>query len=114
MATPSTDRGDFVLKGDPISRDLIDSFIKSLDQTPGPRHVRCPHCAWEPAEWSRWTCVDTEHPEFFRGGCGMVWHTFQTAGCCPGCDHHWIWTACLQCANWSLHEDWYVTDEEAR
>ena len=108
MATPSTDRGYSVLKGDPISRDLIDSFIKSLDQTPGPRHVRCPHCAWEPAEWSRWTCVDTEHPEFFRGGCGTVWHTFQTAGCCPGCDHHWIWTACLQCANWSLHEDWYV------
>jgi hypothetical protein len=101
-----------LLKKDPISRDLIDSLIKSIEDTPGPRRVRCPLCLWEPAPASRWTCVDTEHPENFRGGCFTTWNTFETGGRCPGCSHQWEWTACLQCTGWSRHEDWYVTEDE--
>ena len=49
-----------------------------------------------------------------RSGCGTNWQTFITGGVCPGCDHKWQYTACLQCAGWSPHEEWYVTDDEDR
>lgn len=110
MSSPSLS----LLERDPISQDLIDSLIKSKDDEAGARRVRCPLCFWEPGPSSRWTCVDHEHPEYFRGGCGTTWNTFETGGRCPGCDHSWQWTACLQCSGWSLHENWYVTEDEGR
>lgn len=75
-----------------------------------PPSIRCPHCTWQPRPTSRWLCSDSPPPEGFRGGCGTVWNTFDTRGLCPGCGHQWRWTTCLRCYQWSLHEDWYVTD----
>src|SRR5262245_45075688 len=73
-----------------------------------PSEIRCPLCFWVPAPGSRWYCCDCGHPEYYSGGCGMAWNTFDTHGRCPGCDHQWRWTACLSCGEWSLHEDWYM------
>ncbi|MEZ5344099.1 MAG: hypothetical protein R2681_00960 [Pyrinomonadaceae bacterium] len=69
--------------------------------------IRCPKCSWEPKSLSRWYCSDCLDPEFFLGGCGTSWNTFETRGKCPGCSHIWRWTSCLSCGEWSLHEDWY-------
>ena len=77
------------------------------DEAAGGR-VRCPLCGWRPAPTSLWVCADCGHPEYFYGGCGHVWNTFETRGICPGCGHRWRWTSCLYCAGWSLHEDWYA------
>jgi len=105
-----------LLKRESLPRDLIDRLTreleKDLEDGSGAPRVRCPLCFWEPAPFSRWTCVPVDHPEHFRGGCGTNWQTFATRGVCPGCDHKWQYTACLQCAGWSPHEDWYVTDDE--
>jgi hypothetical protein len=102
------------LKRESLPRDLIDRLTKDLedqDKSGEPR-VRCPLCAWEPGPVSRWTCVPVEHPEYFKGGCGTNWNTFATGGVCPGCQYKWQYTACLQCAGWSRHEDWYATEDE--
>lgn len=69
--------------------------------------IRCPHCRWQPRGESRWWCGDCAYPEFFFGGCGTGWNTFQTGGRCPGCRHQWKWTLCLRCHEWARHEDWY-------
>jgi hypothetical protein len=45
-------------------------------------------------------------------GCGTVWNTFLTKGRCPGCSHQWRWTSCLQCQQWSLHDDWYEKPDD--
>jgi hypothetical protein len=71
------------------------------------RRIRCPLCDWQPTRDSRWCCAGALTPEAPFGGCGTVWNTFDTAGRCPGCDHQWVWTSCLRCGGWSLHEDWY-------
>ena len=49
--------------------------------------------------------LDTPEPPF--DFCLTSWNTFATHGRCPGCRHQWIWTSCLRCEEWSLHEDWY-------
>ena len=69
--------------------------------------IRCPICKWQPKPAHRWFCASCKYPEFFDAGCGMCWNTFSTRGRCPGCGHQWRWTACLNCAQWSLHEHWY-------
>ena len=66
--------------------------------------IRCPRCAWEPAQHDRWRC---------EPGCGFVWNTFQTRGVCPGCARQWTETACLRCHEWSRHDDWYAEDSSA-
>ena len=72
------------------------------------RRIRCPRCQWVPESSSRWSCLDSRgYPEYFDGGCGTSWNTFQTRGKCPGCSHQWKWTICLACAAWSIHGDWY-------
>ena len=72
--------------------------------------IRCPLCKWQPKPAHRWFCASCGYPEYFEGGCGTCWNTFITRGRCPGCSHQWRWTACLNCAEWSLHADWYETD----
>jgi hypothetical protein len=69
--------------------------------------IRCPLCRWQPASSSVWCCLWFDTPEPFFEACGTIWNTFLTRGRCPGCSHQWRWTLCLQCAGWSLHEDWY-------
>jgi Uri superfamily endonuclease len=72
--------------------------------------IRCPRCEWQPKPFHRWYCAPCDHPEFFDDGCGACWNTFTTHGRCPGCGHQWRWTACLNCAGWSLHADWYAKE----
>jgi hypothetical protein len=67
----------------------------------GGRRIRCPRCGWEPRPGDRWGCL-----------CGHVWNTFETEGVCPGCGRAWEETQCHRCHAWSLHRDWYVTEEE--
>lgn len=71
-------------------------------------HIRCPHCKWQPVRSSRWMCSAVGHPEYLTSGCGHIWNTFDTGGLCPGCQHQWQHTACLSCARWAPHLDWYV------
>jgi hypothetical protein len=66
-------------------------------------HIHCPHCAWEPRADSRWCCTSREP----GSGCGTLWNTFWTAGCCPGCGHYWEMTQCLSCRRASPHTQWY-------
>jgi hypothetical protein len=68
-----------------------------------PLRIRCPVCAWQPAAHDTWSC----NPQ----GCGNLWNTFATHGVCPACSREWAETACLRCAAWSPHDDWYVEDE---
>ena len=71
------------------------------------QRIRCPLCRWQPGSNSLWFCADADAPEFFYGGCGAMWNTFETRGKCPGCNHQWRWTSCLRCGGWARHEDWY-------
>jgi hypothetical protein len=75
----------------------------------GRARIRCPVCTWEPSRRSRWYCAPVGAPEFFFGGCGTAWNTFDTRGRCPGCGYQWRHTACLRCGAYSLHETWYET-----
>jgi hypothetical protein len=81
---------------------------ETVGDAPVAGRIRCPLCGWRPRASSRWYCDDCSHPEYFYGGCGHVWNTFDTRGRCPGCGHLWRWTSCLDCGGWSLHEDWYA------
>lgn len=98
-----------LLKRDPHWRPM------AIDETAGdvrpdePR-IRCPLCGWEPRSSDLWTCWDCTVPEGLARGCGTSWHTFDTGGRCPGCDHQWAWTTCLACGRWSRHADWYSRD----
>jgi hypothetical protein len=87
---------------DPIT---VNVFVPEDDDPFG--GIRCPLCHWRPSLSSRWRCDCGGTPEPFFAGCGMVWNTFSTHGCCPGCSHQWRWTSCLRCGQSSLHEDWY-------
>ena len=71
--------------------------------------IRCPLCQWRPRPEHRWFCAPCAYPEHFIGGCSASWNTFTTGGRCPGCGHQWRWTVCLNCAGWSLHQNWYDT-----
>jgi hypothetical protein len=100
-----------------LRRATPEVIVTTLDREgPGEagttRAIRCPLCEWQPRPSSRWACADCPIPEAFFGGCGAVWNTFDTGGVCPGCLHAWQWTLCLACGGWSLHDDWYVEDEE--
>lgn len=75
------------------------------------QRIRCPHCKWQPNKSSRWFCADCDAPEYFYGGCGTCWNTFETRGVCPTCAHRWRWTSCLRCAAWAKHDDWYEKDK---
>ena len=85
---------------------VIDDAELTID-TPVPGSVRCPRCAWRPRPSDRWSCLGGGAPEYFAGGCGTSWNTFETGGRCPGCSHQWQWTSCHRCEEWSLHVDWY-------
>ena len=78
-----------------------------LVRAPSNGRIRCPHCRWQPERGSRWLCYPAGAPEFFFGGCGASWNTFDTRGRCPGCSHQWRFTSCLACSKWALHDDWY-------
>jgi len=92
--------------------DATDTIDQMDDEEPDQGRIRCPLCQWRPDSGSSWACGDCAHPEYFFGGCGAVWNTFDTRGLCPGCGHQWRWTACLSCGGWSLHEDWYAKNDE--
>jgi hypothetical protein len=79
-------------------------LAKLMDGRP---RIRCPICVWEPKKRDKWACAAMGAPEHFAGGCGKVWHTFDTRGRCPGCTHQWQHTTCLRCNATSVHEDWY-------
>jgi hypothetical protein len=36
-----------------------------------------------------------------------VWNTFQTRALCLNCGKKWHVTQCLECHQYSPHEDWY-------
>jgi hypothetical protein len=92
--------------------NATDPADQAEGEDPDQGRIRCPLCRWRPDAGSSWKCGDCAHPEYFFGGCGAAWNTFDTRGLCPGCGHQWRWTACLSCGNWSLHEDWYAKDGE--
>ena len=95
------------------SKDLPET-TEEIEEVTEFSGIRCPLCHWQPRPSSRWCCADCDAPEFFFSGCGMVWNTFETRGICPGCQHQWQWTTCLACWGWSLHEDWYVDQENSQ
>ena len=86
--------------------EILEKLADEADKTDFSR-IRCPMCRWQPDSSSRWFCADCDFPEYFYGGCGACWNTFETAGKCPGCDHRWRWTSCLRCGGWAKHADWY-------
>jgi hypothetical protein len=69
--------------------------------------IRCPKCSWRPMQSDRWCCLTLDTPEPPFDFCMTTWNTFSTHGRCPGCQHQWMWTSCLRCEQWSLHEEWY-------
>ena len=89
------------------SEPSFDEARKQDEQDIDSRRVRCPLCRWQPSALDLWHCSDAGHPEYYFGGCGAMWNTFETGGRCPGCRHLWRWTMCLSCAGWSPHEEWY-------
>jgi hypothetical protein len=89
-----------------------DTDVKPEEEGLDYSRIRCPLCKWQPQASSRWYCVDCGYPEYFFDSCGTAWNTFDTRGICPGCAHQWRWTACLYCAGWSLHEEWYTEEPE--
>jgi hypothetical protein len=66
--------------------------------------IHCPKCEWRPGPQDRWVCTPS---------CGTVWNTFWTRGVCPGCGVKWPITQCLECGQYSRHEDWYHEPPEA-
>ena len=86
-------------KGGSTRRVLL--FVK-VEETPnkpvdvGRGRIRCPKCQWQPRQHDRWMCR-----------CSHEWNTFETGGVCPACRFRWRFTACLNCHQWSAHEDWY-------
>jgi hypothetical protein len=93
-----------------MPEEIIDEAFQLNDTDSEFSRIRCPLCQWQPNSSSLWECVDCDQPEYFYNACGMVWNTFSTHGHCPGCGHQWRWTSCLNCWEWSLHEDWYMKE----
>lgn len=103
----------FLLFQKSVGQEEIAEKLAELDKEEDQfRRIRCPLCRWQPTASSLWCCGGRGHPEYFFGGCGTMWNTFTTRGLCPGCAHQWRYTACLQCKDWTLHEDWYVGEED--
>ncbi len=97
-----------------LTDEVIEEALRAGEEESRYGRIRCPLCLWRPNASSLWYCADSPYPEHFYGGCGTVWNTFDTRGLCPGCGHQWRWTSCLSCTGWSLHEDWYESDDEER
>ena len=93
-------------------KDISEETVQEGDEELRFNRIRCPLCRWQPNSTSRWQCGDCGHPEYFYNSCGMVWNTFTTRGLCPGCRHQWLWTSCLRCGEWSLHEEWYTIEDK--
>ena len=93
-------------------QEIADKLDESEKDESDFSRIRCPLCKWQPTKASRWCCDDCDFPEFYYGGCGTFWNTFETGGACPGCGHLWRWTSCLRCDGWSLHADWYADETE--
>ena len=72
--------------------------------------IRCPKCSWRPTRSDMWCCFALDTPEPAFEFCLTTWNTFTTRGRCPGCAHQWMWTSCLRCEQWSLHDDWYESE----
>lgn len=91
-----------------------ENFLAEKEQTDETdfSRIRCPLCRWQPTASSLWFCSDLGYPEYFFGGCGAAWNTFETRGRCPGCGHQWKWTSCLRCGVFSPHEEWYAEGDE--
>jgi len=92
-------------------REIVEK-ISGAEDAPDYGRIRCPLCRWRPRASSRWYCLDSGHPQYFDGGCGTAWNTFDTRGRCPGCGHQWRWTACLYCEGWSPHDEWYADRDD--
>ena len=93
------------------SEEILKILESEKDKTDFSR-IRCPICKWQPNSSSRWFCADCDFPEYFYGGCGAMWNTFETRGLCPRCDHRWRWTSCLRCGGWARHDDWYLKEKD--
>jgi hypothetical protein len=90
----------FLRKGTP-DPTIVPDIGDRDDGTGTGSRIRCPRCSWEPRPFDRWAC-----------SCLHAWNTFETGGVCPACDRRWVETQCLQCLQWSPHQDWYVEDPE--
>ena len=88
-----------LLKGDPDRAHPPETGERPGHGPSGTR-IRCPSCSWEAGPHDRWQCR-----------CLHIWNTFDTRGVCPACGYKWLHTCCPRCMVWSLHEDWYVSDE---
>jgi hypothetical protein len=97
-----------------LPKETTDEKVQSDEEVTEFSRIRCPLCKWQPDESNRWYCANCGHPEYFFEACGTGWNTFTTRGVCPGCEHQWRWTACLNCAGWSLHEDWYLDSPDEK
>ena len=62
------------------------------------QRILCPRCDYRPRPDDRWACLPR---------CATLWHTFWTAGVCPGCGLHWPLTQCPSCGAVSPHRQWY-------
>jgi hypothetical protein len=102
-----------LLRGKP-GADVITHTHFDLGADDSAARIRCPQCEWKPPPSSKWYCGPCPEPEGKLTGCGAAWNTFSTRGLCPGCQHRWRWTSCHACGEWSLHDDWYVADDEGR
>ena len=87
--------------------EQIVADVARLDDDDELQGIRCPKCSWRPTRSDLWCCFALDTPEPPFDFCLTSWNTFSTHGRCPGCRHQWIWTSCLSCEEWSLHEDWY-------
>lgn len=105
-------RGLWAFRKSAQPEELTRPDVQLEDDEAAFKHIRCPLCHWRPTAASRWVCATCGPPENFAYGCGTVWNTFTTQGLCPGCGHQWRWTTCLYCHGWSLHEDWYVAEQD--
>lgn len=102
----------FVLFQKSLDFEKTKELVDERDKEKGFNRIRCPLCNWQPHSSDLWQCSDVSYPEYFYNGCWTSWNTFDTRGLCPGCNHQWRWTGCLSCGSWSLHEDWYSTNDE--
>ena len=66
--------------------------------------IYCPKCEYRPRPEDRWSCVPS---------CATSWHTFWTAGVCPGCGYAWQKTQCPACGELSPHRAWYHLPESS-
>lgn len=98
-----------LLKDSRHTERIVTPRIEPEDDDEQLEGIRCPKCAWRPTRSDLWCCYVIGTPEPPFEACGTNWNTFSTHGRCPGCQHQWLWTSCLHCAQWSPHVDWYET-----